>query len=87
MAILAAACLAGYVAYTLSPAVIREHGAPRLFLSSVWVALGLSRYLKIGLDPAGECSPVSVFLKDRQLQLYVLLWIGMLWWLIYRAGG
>ncbi len=84
---LAAASLAGYVGYTLSPAVIREHAAPDLFLTSVWVALGLFRYLKVGLNPAGDCSPVSVFLKDRWLQVFVLLWIGTLWWVMYAFGS
>lgn len=84
---LAVACLTGYVAYTLSPAVIREHAAPDLYLTSVWVALGLFRYLKVGFKPAKDCSPVSVFLKDRPLQFFVLLWIGTLWWVIYAAGS
>jgi hypothetical protein len=84
--LLAIACLGGYVAYTLSPGVIREHAAPRLYLTSVWVALGLFRYLRTGTDPAGNCSPVSVLFRDRPLQIYVLLWIVTLWWMIYGAG-
>jgi len=84
---LAAVCLAGYVGYTLSPGVIREHAAPDLFLTSVWVALGFFRYLQVGFNPAGDCSPVSVFLRDKPLQLIVLSWIGTLWWVMDAAGG
>ena len=82
---MAAACLAGYVFYTLSPAVVREHGAPRLYLSAVWVALGLYRYLRVVFHPTGDCSPVAVLLKDRVLQLIVVLWIFSLWWMLYAA--
>jgi len=85
--LLAGACLTGYVAYTLSPAVIQEHAAPDLYLTSIWVALGIFRYLKVGFSPNGDCSPVFVFLKDRLLQLFVLLWVGTLWWVIYMNGG
>ena len=79
--------LGGYLAYTLSPPVIREHNAPDLYLTSVWVALGLLRYLKVGINRGGDCSPVSVFIKDRPLQICVILWIVTLWWLIYLPGS
>lgn len=81
--LLALAAFAGYLAYTLAPPVVNEHGAPDLYLTSIWVALGLFRYLRVGCNPVGECSPVAVFLKDRPMQLYVLLWIISLWWVIY----
>ncbi len=85
--LLALACLAGYLAYTLWPAVIREHNAPYLYLTFVWVAPGLFRYLRIKPKPVDDCSPVSVLLRDRPLQIFVLLWIITLWWVIYMPGN
>ncbi len=85
--ILAGACLTGYAVYTLSPSVIREHSSPYLYLTTVWVGLGLFRYLKVGYNRAGDCSPVSVFLNDRPLQIFVLMWVVTLWWVIYINGG
>ena len=85
--LLAMIVLAGYLAYTLSPPVIREHNAPDLYLTSVWVALGLLRYLTVGFNRAGDCSPVTFFIKDRPLQICVALWILTLWWVIYIHGN
>jgi 4-hydroxybenzoate polyprenyltransferase len=84
---LALAVLVGYLAYTLSPPVIREHKAPHLYLTSVWVALGLLRYLAVGFNRTGDCSPVSVFVTDRPLQVCVILWIVTLWGVIYLPGS
>ncbi len=75
--------MAGYVFYTLSPAVIREHEAPRLYLTAPWVALGLLRYLWIVFGRRRQCYPVEALLRDHWLQVIILGWVVSLWLVIY----
>ncbi len=73
----------GYMAYTLSPAVVTEHNAPYLYLSGIWVLPGIGRYLHIVFRSDGDCSPVTVLFKDVYLQVLILLWLLTLWAILY----
>lgn len=81
--ILAVLTSTGYLAYTLSPAIIAEHQAPNLYWTSVWVILGIFRYTKIVFSPEHDCSPVAVLLRDVYLQGFVLGWLFSLWAILY----
>lgn len=83
--VLAALTCIGYLAYTLSPGVIAEHQAPRLYLTGGWVILGICRYTKIVFSPESDCSPVAVLLKDIYLQVFVSGWLLSLWLLLYAG--
>ncbi len=83
MIVLAMATLTGYVVYTLSPSVISEHDAPRLYWTVPWVGLGLWRYGWIVLNRHGQCYPVTVLWQDHWLQLIIGGWIVSLWVMIY----
>ncbi len=82
--VLAGVSILAYLSYTLSPAVIAEHGAPNLYFSAIWVVLGLGRYLTlVFFVPQPECSPVLVVSRDSWLQLSIFLWLSTLWLIIY----
>lgn len=72
-----------YVAYTLWPAVIREHQAPRLYISAIWVVLGMGRYMAVVFRSQQDCSPVRTVLRDTYLQACVVLWVVTMGILIY----
>jgi len=53
-----------------------EHGETKLYLTTPLVVLGFLRYFYQVLVLGRHGSPVEVFLRDRLLQLLILLWLG-----------
>ena len=63
-----------YIMYTISSEVILRNGE-HLYISSLFVILGLFRYLQaIFVEKKGD-SPTKLVLKDRFLQITILCWI------------
>jgi len=73
----------GYVAYTLSPDIIRQMGSPYLFMTALWVILGLGRYLYLIFRKNRGGSPTKILVTDTWLQLTILAWIANFFILIY----
>lgn len=62
-----------YLMYTISPEVVHRNGE-YLYLSSLFVFLGLFRYLQaIFVEKKGD-SPTKLLAKDRFLQVDIILW-------------
>lgn len=63
-----------YIMYTISSEVILRNGE-HLYITSLFVILGLFRYLQaIFVEKKGD-SPTKLVLKDRFLQITILCWI------------
>lgn len=63
-----------YLMYTISPDVVERNGE-YLYLTSLFVFLGLFRYLQaIFVEKKGD-SPTKLVSKDRFLQIDIFLWI------------
>lgn len=63
-----------YIMYTISPEVIIRNGE-YMYITSLFVILGLFRYLQaIFVEKKGD-SPTKLVLKDRFLQIDILCWI------------
>ncbi len=71
-----------YVFYTISDEVKQRWGSNYVFLTSVWVILGISRYLNVIFTKKEYYTPTSMISKDRILQLIVISWI-LTFFLIY----
>ncbi|MBI5641338.1 MAG: decaprenyl-phosphate phosphoribosyltransferase [Nitrospirae bacterium] len=75
MLIMASVVIVSYIMYTLSPEVILKTHSDKLYLTVVFVIMGIIRYMQIEfVENKGE-APTDVFLKDRFLQLSILCWI------------
>lgn len=62
-----------YLMYTISPEVVHRNGE-NLYLTSLFVFLGLFRYLQaIFVEKKGD-SPTKLLAKDRFLQIDIILW-------------
>ncbi|MGN1262409.1 MAG: decaprenyl-phosphate phosphoribosyltransferase [Prevotella sp.] len=72
-----------YVMYTVSPDVISEHDTDYLYLTSVFVILGLLRYLQLTVVDELSGDPTKVILRDHILQLIVVLWGLAFFFIIY----
>ncbi|RMD84739.1 MAG: decaprenyl-phosphate phosphoribosyltransferase [Candidatus Dadabacteria bacterium] len=80
----AAATLVAYGLYAWSPAVARKLGTERLYLTFPFVVFGLFRYLFLVYRRDAGGSPTDVLLGDAPLQAAIALWLGAVFFLLYR---
>ena len=83
MAIMAAVVIVAYTNYTLSPEIVAKTNSQYLYLTSVFVILGIMRYLAITFVMQDSGSPTKIVLKDRFIQITLLGWIMTFFWLLY----
>ena len=72
--ITASVTLVCYIMYTVSPDVQAQWNTPYLYLTSVFVILGLLRYIQITVVDEQSGDPTRIMLNDRFIQIDVLLW-------------
>jgi 4-hydroxybenzoate polyprenyltransferase len=81
----AALTLAGYVLYTISHPMFVYEKINWLFYSFIFVAFGIFRFIHISesneFDKEGD--PTTLLLKDKYLQVTVVLWSIYLIWVMY----
>ncbi len=75
MGIMASVIIVSYILYTVSPEVTAKHGTDHLYMSAIWVLLGILRYLQITFVAQKSGSPTLVLMKDRLLQGVIVLWL------------
>ena len=79
----ASVTLVCYIMYTVSPEVVARLGSDMLYLTSVFVLLGLLRYMQITVVDKKSGDPTKMMLHDRFTQLVVVLWALTFLVLIY----
>ena len=72
--ITASVTLVCYIMYTVSPQVTARFHTQHLYLTSVFVLVGLLRYIQIAVVDNKSGDPTKVILRDRFTQLVVLMW-------------
>ena len=83
LAMSAATVVLTYILWSLSPQVITYMGSQHLHLTSIFVVLGMLRYMQIAMVENGGGDPSQILLRDRFLQLVLAGWLGSLIWLLY----
>lgn len=81
--ITATVTLVCYIMYAVSPDVGARVHTPYLYLTTVFVILGLLRYLQITVVDEKSGEPTKVMLHDRFMQTVVLLWALSFFVIIY----
>jgi len=76
MVLMSGVVIVSYLQYTVSPEVIGRIGSEYLYLSTFFVLLGILRYMQITFVEQTSGSPTKIVLKDRFLQITILLWIA-----------
>lgn len=87
MGIMTSVVIVAYLLYCVSPEVAERHKTHNLYLTAVWVVLGLLRYLQAALVEGKSGSPTIVLLKDHFLQATIVGWVLTFYGLIYGFGG
>lgn len=80
---LSAVTLVAYIMYTLSPEVIARVGNSHVYVTSLFVFLGLMRYLQLALVYESTGNPTMIMLKDNPTRLTVLGWLLTFGYLLY----
>jgi len=83
MAIMASVVIVSYTIYTTSPEVVTRVHNEHLYLTSLFVILGIMRYLQVIFVFKDSGSPTKIVLKDRFIQLTLLGWVLTFIWILY----
>lgn len=83
MMIMASVVIVTYILYTTSIEVSQRLESEYLYLTAVFVILGVLRYLQITLVENDSSSPTKIALKDKFMQLTIFTWALSFVWIIY----
>ena len=83
MAIMASVVIVAYTIYTTSAEVVERVNSEYLYLTALFVILGVMRYLQIAFVLKQGGSPTQVLLKDRFLQSTIVGWVFTFAWILY----
>lgn len=83
MAIMASVVIVAYLLYTTTHEVVDRLGSEHLYLTSLFVIVGILRYLQIAFVEEQSGSPTRVVLRDRTVQGAVVLWLLAFAWILY----
>jgi 4-hydroxybenzoate polyprenyltransferase len=84
MVIMAAVVIVSYIMYTVSNEVIDRVNTDKMYVTVVFVILGIMRYMQISFVEKNAGSPTEILLKDRFLQLSILGWLVAFVVVLYR---
>ena len=83
MGIMAAVIIVAYIQYTTSFEVIGRVGAKPLYLTVLFVIIGIMRYIQITVVEEKSGSPVQIALKDKPILLNLVCWIISFYFILY----
>ena len=83
MFIMSAVVIVAYLQYTTSREIIEKFQNENLYLTTIFVIFGVMRYLQMTFVEKNSGSPTEIILKDRIMQINLLLWVLSFIWIIY----
>jgi 4-hydroxybenzoate polyprenyltransferase len=83
MAIMASVVIVAYTIYTTSAEVVERVHSEYLYLTALFVIIGIMRYLQIAFIHKESGSPTRIILEDSFMQLTLLGWIISFAWILY----
>lgn len=83
MMIMASVVIVTYILYTTSLEVVQRIQSEYLYITSIFVILGILRYLQLSFVENNSGSPTRIILKDKFMILTILTWILSFVYLIY----
>lgn len=86
MVLLVVATFGAYLMYCGSHKTITGEPSSAIYITAIWVALGLLRYLWIALVQGRSGSPTEIFSRDRLMLCASTGWILTFYWLMYLDG-
>jgi 4-hydroxybenzoate polyprenyltransferase len=84
MLLMSAIVIVAYIQYTTSIQIIEKFNNENLYLTALFVIFGIMRYLQITLVEKKSGSPTEIVIKDKIMQINLILWILSFTWIIYN---
>lgn len=73
--ITAAVTVVCYIMYTISPELLARTNSEYIYLTTIFVLLGLLRYIQLAEVDDATGDPTKLLYKDHFLQVVIFLWI------------
>lgn len=83
MTIMTSVVIVAYIIYTVTNDTINRFGTDKLYITTIFVLLGIIRYLQITLVEKNSGSPTEILMKDKIIQLSLLGWVATFGIIIY----
>ncbi len=83
MMIMGAVVIVAYILYTTSATIVQRLHTEYLYITALFVVLGIMRYMQITFVEQNSSSPTKVVLKDTFLQLTITAWVFSFVWILY----
>lgn len=83
LTMLSAVIIVSYIMYTVSPEVNERLGSTNIYMTGIFVILGLMRYLQLTVVENKSGSPVRILYTDRFIHLTLAGWIISFFLIIY----
>lgn len=75
MTFMSGVIVVAYLMYTLSAEVIQRMGTDKLYLTGLFVIMGLMRYMQLTLVFERSGNPTQILLQDRTIQVVLIGWM------------
>ena len=83
MVIMASVIIVTYTLYATSIEVVQRAQSEYLYLTTLFVILGIMRYLQIVFVENEGSSPTKIVFKDKFMQITILAWTLSFSWILY----
>jgi 4-hydroxybenzoate polyprenyltransferase len=83
MTIMASVIIVTYLLYTTSSEIVKQFNSEYLYLTSLFVILGVLRYMQISIVENNSGSPTKILIQDKFIIINLLLWIVSFIYIIY----
>jgi decaprenyl-phosphate phosphoribosyltransferase len=83
MMIMASVVIVTYILYTTSVEVIQRLHNGYVYLTTIFVIVGILRYLQIVLLENKSGEPTQIVLKDNFMRIIILAWLISFIWILY----
>jgi len=84
MLVMSAIVIVAYIQYSTSLEIINKFNNENLYLTALFVIFGIMRYLQIAFVEKKSGSPTEIILKDKTMQINLILWASSFAWIIYN---
>ncbi len=85
LGLMSAVIIVAYIMYTMAEVADSVQRHPDSYMTTVFVILGILRYLQITMVENNSGSPTKILLKDRFIQFTVIAWIVAYYIFIYQS--
>ena len=75
MTVISTITIVAYIMYTMSPDVVARFQSRHIYLTTVFVLMGIIRYLQVTIVDLKSGNPTTILLKDRFIQICIIGWI------------